>query len=71
MWRGFSVRQASKTAAPRTFACEKSPLPGDGLRRPTLKLYVPEVVPVSKDRAGVIRALAGMRPLVTHRYLEE
>ena len=26
---------------------------------------------VSRDRAGVIRALAGMRPLVMHRYLEE
>jgi len=35
------------------------------------ELYVPEVALASRDRAGVIRALAGMRPLITHRYLEE
>ena len=39
--------------------------------RPVPEMYVPEVVSVSRDRAGVIRALAGMRFLVTHRYLEE
>jgi hypothetical protein len=44
---------------------------GGTVARPALALYVPEVVPVSRDRAGVIRALAGMRPLKTHRYLEE
>ncbi len=44
---------------------------GGAVARPALKLYVPEVVPVSKDRAGVIRALAAMRPVETHRYLEE
>jgi len=44
---------------------------GGTVARPALKLYVPEVVPVSKDRAGVIRALAAMRPVETHRYLEE
>jgi hypothetical protein len=44
---------------------------GGTVARPALKLYVPEVVPVSRDRAGLIRALAGMRPLKTHRYLEE
>lgn len=54
---------------------ELRPWMGSGLggtvARPALKLYVPEVVPVSKDRAGVIRALAAMRPVETHRYLEE
>lgn len=44
---------------------------GGTVARPALKLYVPEVVPVSKDRAAVIRALAAMRPIETHRYLEE
>lgn len=44
---------------------------GGTVARPALKLYVPEVVPVSKDRAGVIRALAAMRPVESHRYLEE
>ena len=44
---------------------------GGAVPRPALELYVPEVVPVSRDRAGVIRVLAGMKPLVTHPYLEE
>lgn len=44
---------------------------GGAIARPALKLYVPEVIPVSRDRAGVIRALAAMRPVQTHRYLEE
>lgn len=44
---------------------------GGTLARQALKLYVPEVVPVSKDWAGVIRALATMRSIETHRYLEE
>jgi hypothetical protein len=50
---------------------ELRPWIGGTVPRPALDLYVPEVVPVSRDRAGVIRALAGMKPLVTHRYLEE
>jgi len=44
---------------------------GGTVARPALKLYVPEVVPVSKDRAAVIRALAAMQPVETHDYLEE
>lgn len=44
---------------------------GGTVARPTLQLYVSEVVPVSKDRAGVLRALAAMRPVETHCYLEE
>jgi hypothetical protein len=31
---------------------------------------VPGVAPVSRDRASVLRALALMRPVVSHRYLE-
>jgi hypothetical protein len=50
---------------------ELRPWVGGSFVRPVPGLYVPEVVSVSRDRAGVIRALAGMRPLVTHRYLEE
>ena len=50
---------------------ELRPWVGGSFVRPVPELYVPEVVPVSRDRAGVIRALAGMRPLITHRYLEE
>lgn len=50
---------------------ELRPWISGALDRPALKLYVPEVVPVSKDRAGVIRALAAMRPVESHRYLEE
>ena len=50
---------------------ELRPWVGGAFVRPVPGLYVPEVAPVSRDRAGVIRALAGMRPLVTHRYLEE
>ncbi|MGB5830553.1 MAG: DUF3991 and TOPRIM domain-containing protein [Thiohalocapsa sp.] len=34
------------------------------------ELYVREVVLVSRNRAGVIRALAGMRPVIRHSYLE-
>lgn len=30
--------------------------------RPALEPFVPEVVPVSRDRAGVLRALSGMKP---------
>jgi len=44
---------------------------GGTVARPALNLYVPEVVPVSRDRAGVIRALVAMRPVESHRYLEE
>jgi hypothetical protein len=47
------------------------PWVGGSFVRPAPGLYVPEVVAVSRDRAGVIRALAWMRPLVTHRYQEE
>jgi len=47
------------------------PWVGGSFVRPALDLCGPEVVAVSRDRAGVIRALAGMRPLVMHRYLEE
>ena len=50
---------------------ELRPWVGGAFVRPVPELYVPEVVPVSRDRAGVIRALAGMRSLITHRYLEE
>ena len=50
---------------------ELRPWIGGAVARPAPELYVPEVVPVSRDRAGVIRALAAMKPLVTHRYLEE
>ena len=50
---------------------ELRPWIGGTVPRPALELYVPEVVPISRDRAGVIRALAGTKPLVTHRYLEE
>lgn len=44
---------------------------GGSIVRPTLDRYVPDLVPVTRARAGVIQALTGMRPLVTHRYLEE
>ena len=44
---------------------------GGSIVRLTPDRYLPDLVPVTRDRAGVIRALAGMRPLVTHRYLEE
>jgi len=50
---------------------ELRPWIGGAVPRPALELYVPEVVPVSRDRAGVIRALTAMKPLATHRYLEE
>jgi hypothetical protein len=50
---------------------ELRPWVGGSFVRPVPELYVPEVVAVSRDRAGVIRALAGMRPLITHRYLED
>ena len=86
-WIYFSVRDDSDNGSIIDFVqrrrrCtlgdirrELRPWMGSGLggtvARPTLKLYVPEVVPVSKNRAGVIRALAAMRPVQTHRYLEE
>ncbi len=50
---------------------ELRPWVGGSFVWPVPELYVPGVVAVSRDRAGVIRALAGMRPLLTHRYLEE
>ena len=50
---------------------ELRPWVGGSFVRPVPGLYVPELVAVSRDRAGVIRALAGMRPLITHRYLEK
>ncbi len=50
---------------------ELRPWVGGSFVRPVPGLFVPEVVAVSQDRAGGIRALAGMRSLVTHRYLEE
>lgn len=50
---------------------ELRPWIGGAIPRLALELYVPEVVPITRDRTGVIRALAGMKPLVTHRYLEE
>jgi hypothetical protein len=50
---------------------ELRPWVGGSFVRPAPGLSVPEVVAVSRDRAGVIRALAGMRPLITHRYLED
>ncbi|MGE5153629.1 MAG: DUF3991 domain-containing protein [Bdellovibrio bacteriovorus] len=86
-WIYFSVRDASDNGSIVDFVqrrrrCtlgdvrrELRPWMGTGIggtvARPALKLYVPEVVPVSKDRASVIRALAAMRPVETHRYLEE
>jgi hypothetical protein len=50
---------------------ELRPWVGGSFVRPVPEMYVPEVVAVSRDRARVIRALAGMRPLITHRYLGE
>ncbi|WP_295393261.1 DUF3991 and TOPRIM domain-containing protein [uncultured Thiodictyon sp.] len=44
---------------------------GGSIVRPTPDRYVPELVPVTRDRGGVIRTLAVMRPLVIHRYLED
>jgi hypothetical protein len=44
---------------------------GGSIVRPTPDRYIPDLVPVTRDRAGVIRALTALRPLVTHRYLEE
>lgn len=82
-WIYFSVRDDSDNGSivdfiQRRRRCtlgdvrrELRPWIGGAAARPALKLYVPEVVPVSKDRAGVIRALAAMRPVETHRYLEE
>jgi hypothetical protein len=82
-WIYFSVRDDSDNGSIVDFVqrrrhCtlgdvrrELRPWIGGAVARPALKLYVPEVVPVSKDRAGVIRALAAMRPVETHRYLEE
>ena len=45
---------------------ELRPWVGGSFVRPVPELYVPEVVAVSRHRAGVIRAPAGMRPLVAH-----
>jgi hypothetical protein len=82
-WIYFSVRDDSDNGSIVDFVQRRRrctlgavrqalrPWIGGSITRPALKLYVPEVVPVSRDRAGVIRALAGMRPLATHRYLEE
>jgi len=82
-WIYFSVRDESDNGSIIDFIqnrrrCsladvrrELRPWIGGAVPRPALELYVPEVVPISRDRAGVIRALAGMKPLVTHRYLEE
>jgi hypothetical protein len=82
-WIYFSVRDESDNGSIIDFIqyrrrCsladvrrELRPWVGGAVPRPALELYVPEVVPVSRDRAGVIRALAAMKPLVTHRYLEE
>lgn len=44
---------------------------GGTVVRPVLELHAPELVPVSRNRAGILRALAAMRPVETHRYLEE
>ena len=44
---------------------------GGSIVRPIQDRYVPDLAPVTRDREGVIRALTAMRPLVTHRYLEE
>jgi hypothetical protein len=82
-WIYFSVRDDSDNGSIIDFVqrrrrCtlgdvrrELRPWIGGAVSRPALQLYVPEVVPVSKDRAGVIRALAAMRPVESHRYLEE
>jgi hypothetical protein len=50
---------------------ELRPWIGGAVARPAPERYVREVVAVSRDRAGVLRALAGMGPLTAHRYLEE
>jgi hypothetical protein len=82
-WIYFSVRDDSDNGSIIDFIqhrrrCSLSavrqelrPWVGGSFVRPVPDLYVPEVVPVSRDRAGVIRALAAMRPVATHRYLEE
>lgn len=39
--------------------------------RPHPDLFAQEIEPISKDRAQVILELARMKPIVSHRYLEE
>jgi len=39
--------------------------------RPHPDLFAQEIEPISKDRAQVLLELARMKPLVSHRYLEE
>ena len=82
-WIYFSVRDDSDNGSIIDFILhrrrcsigavrqELRPWVGGSFVRPVPGLYVPEVVAVSRDRAGVIWALARMRPLITHRYLEE
>ena len=53
-----------------TARCELRPWVGGSIARPKPEFFAPEVVAVSRDRAGVIRTLAGMRRLTRHRYLE-
>ena len=53
-----------------TARCELRPWVGGSIARPKPGFFAPEVVAVSRDRAGVIRTLAGMRRLTRHRYLE-
>lgn len=50
---------------------ELRPWIGGAVPRIEPERYVREIVPVSRDRVGVLRALAGMKPIVEHRYLEE
>lgn len=50
---------------------ELRPWIGGAVPRIQPELYIPELAPVSRDRVGVIRALAAMTPFATHRYLEE
>lgn len=49
---------------------ELRPWLGGGVFRPALARHIPDLIPVSRDRAAIIRALAGMQPLSRHPYLE-
>jgi len=44
---------------------------GSAFVRPAAETFTHEISPVTRDRVGVLRALARMRLLVFHRYLEE
>ena len=81
-WIYFSVRDETDNGTIIDFvmrrrrcnlaAARRELRPWIGAFAPRIKpeLYVPEVVPVTRDRAGVLRALAGMRPVTRNAYLE-